>query len=187
MTKRLYIHDEAPEEIKTNIDLAQDCLDNMLGYQDKANNKTLTLEDLDKMVNRNHAIIDKFPAGNPSSAGLPTKIDGIDDVIALAATRRAEATSLMAKNPPVHSAGSIKDLHTLCQKPPEEIGDTIIDAAEQKNHKEKPVESIDKQESVKEDLKTPKKLPVSELDFKMFNDHLVKTAELLTTCKQIYF
>ncbi len=186
MSKTLYIHAEAPEEIKENVRLSQQCLDNMVSYKEKADNGTLTFADLENMVQKNHSIIDQFPKGNSAAAGLPDKVDGTKGLLALAVSRQVELKSLSAKNPPVHNVGSIKDLHALCQKSPEEIGDTFIEAAKRKAEEEKasktasaPVDGIT--------VKTPKKLKISKLDRKLFHKHLEKTMELLEACKHCFY
>lgn len=186
MSKTLYVHAEAPEEIKENVRLSQQCLDNMMNYQEKAGNGSLTFADLENMVNRNHDIIDQFPKGNSTAAGLPEKVDGTKGLLALAATRHAEVKNLSAEHPPVHKVDSIKDLHTLCQKSPEEIGDTFISAAKRKAEEEKagktaatPVAGIT--------VKTPKKLNISKLNWKLFHKHLEKTVDLLEACKHCFY
>lgn len=187
MKNKLYVHDEAPEGLKENVRVAQECLDNMVQYQIKAENKTLTLNELNQMVQKNHSIIDQFPSGNPTHAGLPPQITGMTDLLALASSRRAEAATLTEKNPTVHKVDSLKDLHELSQKSPEEIGDTIIDAS--KNKVQKPSEN-ETAEEVKEEstsITTPKKLKISNLDFQLFHKHLEKTLELLQSCKHLYF
>ncbi len=187
MSDKLYINDDAPEEIKENVRLAQQCLDNMKQYKEKAENGTLTFADLENMVQKNHAIIDQFPKGNPAAAGLPAKVEGTPGILALAAARQAEVKPLLDKNPPVYKVDSIKDLHNLCQKTPEEIGETIIAAAKQKNKEKKPTEIADQQESGGKSPKLPKKISVSSFNFDLFNRHLEKTVDLLAACKQIYF
>ncbi len=181
---KLYIDKNAPPELKENIRLSQKLLDNMQTYKEKADNGTLTLDDLKQMTRQNDQVVAQFPKGDRTKVGLPAKLDSMEDIKALAKMRLAEAQAKAGSNTGL-KINSLQELQTICQMPPESIATLVLNDAKQKKAERKGKQA--KKQSVSE-KKVDQKIPTVKKpkDANLF-DHLLDSIDgLLNTCKHAY-
>lgn len=188
MKNKLYVHDEAPPELKENVNLAQQCLGNMMQYKEKSEIGTLTIADLKTMARRNSEIIDCFPGGDATKVGLPAEINNMDELKALARSRSEETARLMGHSKPVYQVQSVRELNNLCSKPPEEIADLFMAAAEKQKREAKATQPASADGEPPDTVPSrPKKAAPTFPTFQLAGNHLEETVALLASCKEMFF
>ncbi len=190
MKKTLYVHNDAPPELKENIRLTQQCLDNMLLFKAKADNGTLSLDDLETMTRRNNDIIDQFSKGDPSLGRLPKQqVNSPAAMDSLVKSRLNETGGLAGNKKSPYPVSSIKELNNLCRKPPETISSLIIDAAKEEKQKRKAAEAAREDDlEIREVAPRVKmKSPGKRFNDSLLFDYLEEVTGLLNGCKQIYY
>ena len=152
MTEKLFISEDAPAELKEIIKVSQKCLDNMMEFKVKADNGTLTFDDLEELTRRNNLLTDEFPKAEPSTTtGFPTSGSGLDELEAVGNANAAETARLLEQEGgPAYKIDTFDQLKELSQLSPMAIGTLVLRAAEEKRgtvedseESEKPYESQD--------------------------------------------
>ncbi len=144
MTKKLFISEDAPAELKEVIKTSQKCLDNLQEFKVKADNGTLTFDDLEELTRRNNLITDQFPKAEPSASGLPP-VNSLDDVEAIGKSRAKETARILAKEGgPAYKINSFDQLKELSKVPPMAIGKIVLDAVKEKRGKSEEFEESKK-------------------------------------------
>ncbi|MCG8338319.1 MAG: hypothetical protein MJE63_27750, partial [Proteobacteria bacterium] len=123
MSKKLYISDDSPEELKETIATAQRMMDNMAEFKVKTDDGSLTFDDLDELTRRNNAIASGFPTADKSVPGYSIQTQNMDELEALSKARLAEAEAELNKQGgPVFKITSFDQLKELSKMPPETLG-----------------------------------------------------------------
>lgn len=115
----LHISDDAPQELKDTIAVAQKMVDNMVKYKEKAENGTLTFEDLDELARLNLPIADEFPRNPNQPEGYPQQTSNMEELEKISKAAEAEAMKkLKESGDPIFAISSIEELKELAKLPP---------------------------------------------------------------------
>ena len=137
MKNELYVSDDAPEELKEVISAAQRMMDNMVKFKAKAEDGTLTLDDLDELTRLNNNIARDFPRANTLPVGYPPQTSDIEELKAISRSRAAEAEAeLKAGGGPVLNIQTLEELEELSKQSPESLAATVMAAAQAKKRAE---------------------------------------------------
>ncbi len=129
MSKKLFVHNDAPPQLKQNIRFSQEILDNMQNFKGKADDGTLTSADLKEMSRLNNQIVAKFSGeGTATGVGLGSKVKSPEELLVISRSRVATVQAKAGVSP--YPVNSLDDLKTLCKMSPEKSGALILKAAE---------------------------------------------------------
>ncbi len=179
MSKKLYISDDSPVELKETIATAQRMMDNMAEFKVKADDGTLTFADLDELARRNNAISSEFPTAKEPVPGYPIQTKNMADLEALSKARLKEAEEELKKQGgPVFKINSLDQLEKLSKESPEALAKMVIDAATEKREANEPNKPSVKVGKVS--------VPGRSFHSKIFIEHLAKIQTLLYNAKTVF-
>ncbi len=181
--KKLFISDNAPDDLKEVIRVAQKSLNNLEEYKVKADKGSLTSADLRELTRRNNLLTDEFPKSAPGKSGFPPNLKTVEDLEAHGKMRTAESADLLKKEGgPVFKINSFDQLKELSRMTPTAVGAQITSAANLRRKEQTggPQTSVD--------VKAPK-IPKGSLSFheEFFLENLQIIKGLLHNAKFVFF
>ncbi len=158
--QKLFVHDDAPADLKQTVADNQTALDNVQEFKAKADANELTREDLRELSRRQLALVNPYLAGNPAAVGLVTGEINQDTLRNLAKQRLLDTKALLKQQgQPVMKVSSPEELRQLSQLSTEDLEKKMLQSVEP----QKPDES---QQPKKTDADDHKKKAKKKLELK---------------------
>ncbi len=185
MTKKLFVSDDAPENLKEIVGVGQQMIDNMQEFKVKADNGTLTFDDLEELTKRNNELSNRFPADSKPRPGYPPHTTNMDELEAYGKMRAKESENqLKAEGGSVLNISSLAELEKMSKKDPMILAKMIFDAGKRKT-----------KEKIKKESKKAEEKPEKDLDIKtnrsfeenIFVEYLNEIQSLLKSAKLLFF
>lgn len=185
MKEKLYIHNDAPEELKQVVDVSQQMLDTMKEFKAKADNGTLTLDDLRELTRRNNALSKEYPRKAEPNADAPPRTNDMDELKRYAKARMEESTrQVEADGGPVFKVNGLDKLKELSFMPPMALGKMVLNEAEKKN---KPTKFIEEGRESDEEFESPKTPIQHQFNYQLIEERFETFCFYYHHAKRVYF